>query len=156
MMTLFHAFSYARTTQPFFPFTSTPHQLASVVVSHGNLTHNLAAIARELRTDPGTVEVSWLPQYHDMGLIGSYLGLLYCGACVRTGRGRGSDSHTAVSTTDSPLLTSTGGTGYYASPLSFIRNPLLWLHMLSTYRGTHTQVRRHANVPLFSLPRSRV
>ncbi len=81
-----------------------------VEISHGNLAHNLQIIAQELGTGPDTVEVSWLPQYHDMGLIGSYLGLLYC-----------------------------GGTGYYTSPLSFIRHPLLWLQLLSEYRGTHTQ-----------------
>jgi acyl-CoA synthetase (AMP-forming)/AMP-acid ligase II len=56
-------------------------------------------------------QVSWLPQYHDMGLIGSYLGLMYC-----------------------------GGSGFYMSPFSFIRNPLLWPATISKYRGTHTQV----------------
>jgi acyl-CoA synthetase (AMP-forming)/AMP-acid ligase II len=56
--------------------------------------------------------VSWLPLYHDMGLIGSYLGALYC-----------------------------GGTGVYMSPLSFIRRPPLWLELISTHKGTHMQVR---------------
>jgi hypothetical protein len=58
------------------------------------------------------VVVSWLPLYHDMGLIGSYLGALYC-----------------------------GGTGVYMSPLSFIRRPPLWLELISTHKGTHMQVR---------------
>lgn len=57
------------------------------------------------------INVSWLPQYHDMGLIGAYLGVMYC-----------------------------GGTGHYISPISFLRDPVVWLRMLSQYRATHTQV----------------
>ena len=45
-----------------------------------------------------------------MGLIGSYLGALYCGGC-----------------------------GYYLSPASFIRNPVLWMVAMSRYRATHVQ-----------------
>lgn len=42
-----------------------------VMVSHGNLRHNLTLIIDELKANRNTVNVSWLPQYHDMGLIGS-------------------------------------------------------------------------------------
>lgn len=48
-----------------------------VIVSHGNLAHNLATIRRALKRKRDVVVVSWLPQYHDMGLIGSHLGSLY-------------------------------------------------------------------------------
>ena len=41
-----------------------------VMISHGNLAHNLKIIIHELRASPATINVSWLPQYHDMGLIG--------------------------------------------------------------------------------------
>lgn len=41
-----------------------------VMISHENLAHNLSLIIRELQADKTTVVVSWLPQYHDMGLIG--------------------------------------------------------------------------------------
>lgn len=41
-----------------------------VMISHGNLAHNLTLIIRELRANERTINVSWLPQYHDMGLIG--------------------------------------------------------------------------------------
>ncbi len=41
------------------------------MISHENLAHNLAVIVRSLEADDSTVVVSWLPQYHDMGLIGS-------------------------------------------------------------------------------------
>ncbi|KAG5176560.1 hypothetical protein JKP88DRAFT_347140 [Tribonema minus] len=68
-----------------------------VKISHGNLAHNLSLIVREL-------------QYHDMGLIGSLLGVLYC-----------------------------GGSGYYMSPISFVRAPPVWVKAISRYRGTHMQ-----------------
>jgi len=44
-----------------------------VLLSHGALTHNAFAIQRGLGLGPGDVGVSWLPLYHDMGLIGVLL-----------------------------------------------------------------------------------
>jgi acyl-CoA synthetase (AMP-forming)/AMP-acid ligase II len=41
-----------------------------VIITHGNLAHNLTIIIDELKANTSTVNVSWLPQYHDMGLIG--------------------------------------------------------------------------------------
>jgi len=45
-----------------------------------------------------------------MGLIGSYLGLLYC-----------------------------GGTGFYTSPLTFVQRPALWVELVSRVGATHLQ-----------------
>lgn len=73
-----------------------------VMITHGNLSHNLSLIIKGLSADTSTVVVGWLPQYHDMGLIGSYLGAAYC-----------------------------GGSGFYMSPFSFIRNPPLWIKCIS-------------------------
>jgi acyl-CoA synthetase (AMP-forming)/AMP-acid ligase II len=42
-----------------------------VMISHANLAHNLKIITTELKVTTETVNVSWLPQYHDMGLIGN-------------------------------------------------------------------------------------
>ena len=81
-----------------------------VMITHGNLAHNLTIITAELEAVDDTVVVSWLPQYHDMGLIGSYLGCLYC-----------------------------GGSGYYLSPLTFLQRPMLWLEAVSKYKATHLQ-----------------
>ena len=81
-----------------------------VMISHANLAHNESIIIKELLANQNTICVSWLPQYHDMGLIGSYLGLLYC-----------------------------GGTGYYISPIAFLKDPVLWIRAISLYKGTHTQ-----------------
>jgi acyl-CoA synthetase (AMP-forming)/AMP-acid ligase II len=44
-----------------------------VMISHTNLAHNLTLIVNELKANNDTVNVSWLPQYHDMGLIGEDL-----------------------------------------------------------------------------------
>src|SRR5207245_11772104 len=41
-----------------------------VMVSHGNLMHNLAMIRDGLGINEESCGVSWLPPYHDMGLIG--------------------------------------------------------------------------------------
>lgn len=75
-----------------------------VIVSHENLIHNWLALA-----DHKPICVSWLPQYHDMGLIGYYL-------------------FTCLS----------GGTTYGFSPGDFLRRPLLWLQTLSSVRATCT------------------
>ena len=75
-----------------------------VVVSHGNVIHNCHATAHER-----PVGVSWLPQFHDMGMIGFYLFLIV-----------------------------TGGTTYGFSPADFLRRPVLWLETLSKYAGTIT------------------
>lgn len=81
-----------------------------VMITHSNLAHNLTIITNELKATSKTIVVSWLPQYHDMGLIGSYLGILYC-----------------------------NGTGYYMSPLTFLQNPSNWIEAISYYNATHLQ-----------------
>ena len=81
-----------------------------VTLTHSNLAHNLYIITNELKASPETTVVSWLPQYHDMGLIGSLIGTIYC-----------------------------GGTGYYMSPIAFLQRPMGWLEAVSEYRGTHLQ-----------------
>ncbi|WP_190139757.1 beta-ketoacyl synthase N-terminal-like domain-containing protein, partial [Streptomyces longispororuber] len=78
-----------------------------VMVSHGNLLHNLAAIHRRLEHDEGSAMVSWLPPYHDMGLIGGILSPLYGGFPA-----------------------------HLMAPLSFVRQPLLWLRTLSDTRAS--------------------
>lgn len=44
-----------------------------VVLTHGNLLANIGAIARAIDMRPTDAAVSWLPLYHDMGLIGTWL-----------------------------------------------------------------------------------
>ena len=74
-----------------------------VMVSHDNVLAN----SRLVIDHEAPVAVSWLPQHHDMGLIGYYL-------------------NTAIS----------GGTLYGFSPSSFIKRPALWLETISKYGGT--------------------
>ncbi len=81
-----------------------------VMISHANLAHNLTLIVEELRVYRHGVCVSWLPQYHDMGLIGSYLGGIYSGL-----------------------------SSYYLSPLAFLKDATCWVRALSKYGATHTQ-----------------
>lgn len=73
-----------------------------VMVSHQNILHNC-----DLATDFIPVGVSWLPQYHDMGLIGYYI-----------------------------YIALKGGTTYGFSPIDFIQRPALWLESISKYRAT--------------------
>lgn len=73
-----------------------------VMVSNENLISNLAAIHRHLRHDAGSAVVSWLPPFHDMGLIGGILEPLYGGFPA-----------------------------YLMAPETFALRPLLWLEVLS-------------------------
>ena len=78
-----------------------------VMVTHGNLAANLAAIRAAFRHGPDSAVLSWLPAYHDMGLIGNILHPLH-----------------------------TGFAAYLASPLDFIRDPLSWLGSVARYGVT--------------------
>jgi natural product biosynthesis luciferase-like monooxygenase protein len=78
-----------------------------VVLTHGNLTANLRAIKQRFNGSSDSRVVSWLPLYHDMGLIGGVLGTLYCGATL-----------------------------YFMSPQDFAREPFRWLDAISRYRAT--------------------
>ncbi|MEH6373405.1 fatty acyl-AMP ligase [Streptomyces sp. KLMMK] len=51
-----------------------------VVVTHGNLLHNADSIRRAFGVDRTTVFGSWIPHYHDMGLLGMVLPALALGA----------------------------------------------------------------------------
>ena len=54
-------------------------QPKGVLLTHANLLANIRAIAAGLELEPTDVGVSWLPLYHDMGLIGSWLNCLHNG-----------------------------------------------------------------------------
>ena len=53
-----------------------------VVLSHANLLANIRAFGAVTRATSSDVFVSWLPLYHDLGLIGAWLGCLYFGASL--------------------------------------------------------------------------
>jgi acyl-CoA synthetase (AMP-forming)/AMP-acid ligase II len=95
-------------TLAFLQYTSgTTAAPRGVMVSHANLAHQEALIQRTFRQHPGSVIVSWLPLYHDMGLIGSMLQTLYAGAhCI------------------------------LMSPASFLQKPVRWLRAISRFSAT--------------------
>ncbi len=78
-----------------------------VVLTHSNLLANIRAIGVGLNLQPGDFGVSWLPLYHDMGLIGSWLTALCFGV------------PTAI-----------------LSPLAFLSRPERWLWAIHEHRGT--------------------
>jgi acyl carrier protein len=80
-----------------------------VTLDHGNLLANIRAWGQAVAFKPDDVVVSWLPLYHDMGLIGAWLGSLYH-AC--------------------PLV--------LMSPLDFLARPERWLWAIHEHRGTVT------------------
>ncbi|MEY4518855.1 MAG: hypothetical protein RLZZ499_1454 [Cyanobacteriota bacterium] len=84
--------------------TGTPK---GVMVSHGNILHNAAMTYRCMGHSPESKFISWLPIYHDMGLIGGILQPLYGGF---------------------PCL--------LMSPTSFLQRPYRWLQAISKYKGT--------------------
>jgi len=78
-----------------------------VVLSHANLLANIRAMFAALNATPADVLMSWLPLYHDMGLIGAWLAPLYAGARC-----------------------------YIMSPLSFLAHPQSWLWSCHRYRAS--------------------
>ncbi len=84
--------------------TGTPK---GVILTHTNLLANIQAMGQVAHTTSRDVFVSWLPLYHDMGLIGAWLSSLYYGC---------------------PLV--------LMSPLTFLARPERWLWAIHTHRGT--------------------
>jgi len=80
-----------------------------VLLSHYNLLSNIRAYGKAIEVKPTDVAVSWLPLYHDMGLIAMWLGSLYHGI---------------------PLVLMT--------PFSFLNRPERWLWTIHHHRGTLT------------------
>jgi fatty-acyl-CoA synthase len=81
-----------------------------VVVTHENLAHNSYAVMRHgLATDDSDRGLSWLPLFHDMGLIGFVLAPI---------------AHRVPVT--------------FLSPILFLKRPAVWLEYLSKHRGTIT------------------
>lgn len=92
----------------FLQYTSgTTGRPKGVVLSHANLLANIRAMGKSVEASSRDVFVSWLPLYHDMGLIGAWLGSLYYGM---------------------PLV--------LMSPLSFLARPERWLQAIQQYGGT--------------------
>ena len=78
-----------------------------VMVTHGNLMHNQAFIKNVMGHSKKTMMVTWLPLYHDMGLVGNLLHPMYLGTpCV------------------------------LMPPYAFLQKPVRWLKVISAYRGT--------------------
>lgn len=80
-----------------------------VMLTHANLLANIRAIGEAVGVRADDVAISWLPLYHDMGLIGAWLWPLYNGIPVAI-----------------------------LSPLSFLTRPERWLWAFHHHRGTIT------------------
>ncbi|MFO1160388.1 MAG: AMP-binding protein [Reyranellaceae bacterium] len=78
-----------------------------VVLSHANLLANIRAMGEAMAASPSDVFVSWLSLYHDMGLIGAWLGSLYFAARL-----------------------------VVMSPLLFLVRPETWLWAIHRHGGT--------------------
>ena len=84
--------------------TGTPK---GVMISHGNMLANLQMITYAFDLSWKSRGLSWLPAYHDMGLIGGLLAPLYTGCfCV------------------------------FMSPMAFLQKPIRWLKAISRYKIT--------------------
>ena len=80
-----------------------------VMVSHANLLANLYDLDAGLRHDESSVLVTWLPVFHDLGLIYGMLMPVYRGFHC-----------------------------YMIPPAAFLQRPFIWLDAISRYRGTHS------------------
>ena len=78
-----------------------------VVLTHANLVANIRGMGEAVQTNSNDVFVSWLPLYHDMGLIGAWFAALYLGF---------------------PTV--------LMSPLAFLSHPSRWLWAIHRHRGT--------------------
>ncbi|MFN0104845.1 MAG: fatty acyl-AMP ligase [Bryobacteraceae bacterium] len=79
-----------------------------VKITHRNLTTNSEYLRQCFELSPESVSVTWLPSFHDMGLVDGVLQPIY-----------------------------TGFTGIIMPPVAFLQHPYRWLQAITNYRGTH-------------------
>ena len=79
-----------------------------VVLTHANIIHNSECIKRSFGFDEHLVGVNWLPNFHDMGLIGCLIQPAYLGA-----------------------------SNVIIPPMKFLQDPLCWLRNITKYRATN-------------------
>ena len=77
------------------------------MLTHWGLLENVRSMGHAMEATSADVFVSWLPLYHDMGLIGAWLGCCYFGARL-----------------------------YVMSPIAFLVRPATWLWTMHKYRAT--------------------
>jgi acyl-CoA synthetase (AMP-forming)/AMP-acid ligase II/acyl carrier protein len=78
-----------------------------VMVTHSNITRDSEFISKSFGFSKGSVGVTWLPSFHDMGLIGQIFQQLYFGCpCV------------------------------FMPPVAFLQKPIRWLRAIQKYGGT--------------------
>ncbi|CAG8787735.1 10358_t:CDS:2, partial [Acaulospora morrowiae] len=80
-----------------------------VMLTHKNLLHNVDLMQAEIGLNEDSVIAFWVPQFHDLGLIGGFLNTVRgaCKSCVM-------------------------------SPLTFLQKPESWLQMITKYNATYT------------------
>lgn len=80
-----------------------------VMLTHNNVLFNIKDIIKGIHLGSEDVSVNWMPLYHDMGLFGFHI---------------------------TPVCT--GTTQYFVEPADFVKDPFLWLDMISSKGGTIT------------------
>ena len=80
-----------------------------VVLTHGNVLHNLSYLRSGFAYDSDAISVTWMPHFHDFGLVEGLLQPLF---------------------SDIPC--------YVLSPLAVMKRPGLWLKAISDHRATHS------------------
>ena len=87
--------------------TSTPK---GVMLTHFNLMHHCGYLKKACGYDEDSVSITWMPYFHDYGLVEGMIVPLYNGTPC-----------------------------YVMSPFAFIKRPLQWLRNITKYKGTHSQ-----------------
>jgi len=77
------------------------------MISHAGILHNSEVIKESFGHDTNLTVVTWLPPYHDMGLIGTLFQPIYI-----------------------------GGKNIIIKPFDFLRNPVIWMNAITKYKGT--------------------
>ncbi len=80
------------------------------VIDHRNLVHHSRCLQSAWGYTPDSVAVTWMPHFHDYGLVDGLIQPLFSGI-------------------PSVIM----------SPNAFLKRPIRWLEAISRYRGTHSQ-----------------